>query len=57
MYFPKGIFPSGNFPRVFSQVEISKMCIIPSDNFLNMQYPKRQLPKYVLAAALDPSLF
>ena len=25
-YFPNGFFPSGNLPRVFSQVSISQMC-------------------------------
>ena len=34
-YFPKGVFPSGNFPRVFSQVATSQMCNMPSSNFLN----------------------
>ena len=38
------IFPSGNFPSVFSQVETSQMC-----NFF-----KRQLSKSFLAAALGP---
>jgi len=32
-YFPKGIFPSGNFPRVFSQVATSQMCNFSSGNF------------------------
>ena len=34
-YFPKGLFPSGNFPRVFSQLATSTI----------VQLSKRQLPK------------
>ena len=30
---PKGIFPSANFPRVFSQLVTSQMCILISCNF------------------------
>ena len=32
-YLPKGLFPSGNFPRVFSQAASSQMCNFPSSNF------------------------
>ena len=64
-YFPKWklpnvIFPCGNFPSLFSQVANSQRYfpkwklpngIFPSDNF-PVQFPERQLPKSVLAAAL-----
>ena len=64
-YFPKWklpnvIFPCGNFPSLFSQVANSHRYfpkwklpngIFPSDNF-PVQFPERQLPKSVLAAAL-----
>ena len=43
----------GIFPKVFYQAEISKG-ISPSGNFPNVQFPKRQLSKYDLAAALGP---
>ena len=42
-YFLKGFYPSGIFLREFS-----------SGNFPNVQFPKRQLPKSVLTAALGP---
>ena len=32
-FFPKGIFPNGNFPRVFYRVASSQMCKVPSSNF------------------------
>ena len=32
-YFPKKNSPSGNFPRLFSQVETSQMCNFSSGNF------------------------
>ena len=46
-YFPKGTFPSGNFP---------KMCNLPSGNFPNVQFSERQLPKSGLVAVLGPGL-
>ena len=39
-YFAKGLFPSSNFPSIFSQLA----------TITNVQFPKRQLPKSVLAA-------
>ena len=42
-YFPKGFFQSGNFQRIFSKVATSQE-----------YFPKWQLPKSVLAAALGP---
>ena len=42
--FPKAYFPSGNFPRVFSQ-----MC-----NFPSLSQPQHLAPQPVLAAALGP---
>ena len=44
MYFPKGYLPSGNFPRVFSQMAI----------FPTVQYLPGQLLKTVLTAELGP---
>ena len=44
MYFLKGFFPSSNFPKGIS----------PSGKFLNVQFPKRQLAKSILTAALGP---
>ena len=34
---PKGIFPSDNFLRVFSQVATSQLCNFPSDNLYKYQ--------------------
>ena len=31
-YFPKGIFPSGNFPMIFFQVETSQLCNLQMEN-------------------------
>ena len=42
--FPKWQLPKGIFPRVFSQIATSQMC----------NFPKRLLPKPVLAAAIGP---
>ena len=36
-YFPKGIFPSDNFLRVFSHVATSQLCNFPSDNLYKYQ--------------------
>ena len=41
------------FPNDFSMLQLS-MGMFPSGNFLNMQFPKRQLLKSVLATALGP---
>ena len=38
-YFPKGFFPSDNFPRVFSQVATSQLCNFPSGNFPSLLVP------------------
>ena len=53
MYFPKGFFPSGNFPCVFSQVETSELCNFPSLCY-SMFQSQRSAPQPILAAALDP---
>ena len=42
-YFPICIFPSGNFPRVFSQVETSKICNFPSTNFPRLRLGRPNL--------------
>ena len=39
-YFPKDIFPSGNFPWVFSQVATSQMCKFPSSSFPKVRHSK-----------------
>ena len=52
-YFPNGVFPSGHFPRVFSQVATSQG-YFPKWQCPNLHFPKRKLPKSVLAAALGP---
>ena len=45
-YFPKGFFPSGNFPRIFSQDATSQG-----------YFPKWQLPKCAITqAATVPSI-
>ena len=41
-YFPERVFPSGNFPRIFSQAATSQMCNFPS---------------FFLVAALAPPAF
>ena len=43
----------GTFPEVFSQPANSQG-YFPSVNFLKEQFPKRLLPKSVIAAALNP---
>ena len=37
----KGIFPSGNFPRVFCQVVTSQMCSFSSGNFASLSQSQR----------------
>ena len=53
-YFPKGFFPSGNFPRVFFQVETSQMWNFPSGNFPSLSQPQRSALKPILVVALGP---
>jgi len=48
-YFPKrqlpvGIFPSGNFPLVFSQVEPFQLCNFPSGNFPSLFFSQQSAP-------------
>jgi len=50
---PKGIFPSGNFPRVFSQAATSQG-YFPKRQLPKGIFPIVQLPKSVLVAALGP---
>ena len=40
------LFPSVNFPRVFSQVATSQMCNFPSGNFPNVHFPKLNFLKW-----------
>ena len=47
--FPKGIFPSGNFQRVFSQVATSQMCNFLSGNIPSISQPQRTAPQPILA--------
>ena len=42
-YFSIDIFPSGNFPRVFSQVATSKICNFPSTNFPRLRLGRPNL--------------
>ena len=50
-YFPKrqlpvGIFPSGNFPLVFSQVEPFQLCNFPSGNFPSLFFSQQSAPQF-----------
>ena len=48
-YLLKGFFPSGNFPRVFSQAATSQMCNFPSRSQI-----QRSAPQPIQTAALVP---
>ena len=52
--FPKVLFPSGNFSRVFSQVATSQMCNFSSSNFSSLSQLQRWFSQPVLTAALGP---
>jgi len=48
-----GITMLGTFPEDFPKWQLPKGIFL-SNNFPNVQFPKRELPKSVLAAALGP---
>ena len=59
-YFPKDIFPSGNFPRVFFHMVTSQMCNFPSRNIPNLFFVAAlgalALPSRIAYPLLQPAV-
>jgi len=55
-YFSKGIIPSGNLPRVYSQVATSLMYYFQSGNFSSLSFPQSSAPSSVITAVFSPLL-